>query len=58
MNETDTRTELIDYSLKEACLGVVASSRVFREVITLGRLQGGRQRSSNVFIRSRAGLHD
>lgn len=45
MNEADTRAELIDPALKEAGWGVVAGSRVRREVITLGRLQGGGQRT-------------
>ena len=45
MNEAETRAELIDPALKEAGWGVVAGSRVRREVITLGRLQGAGQRS-------------
>ncbi|CAM3318802.1 EcoAI/FtnUII family type I restriction enzme subunit R [Halomonas lysinitropha] len=44
MNEADTRAELIDPALKEAGWGVVAGSRVRREMITLGRLQGAGQR--------------
>jgi type I restriction enzyme, R subunit len=45
MNEAETRAELIDPALKEAGWGIVAGSRVGREVITLGRLQGAGQRS-------------
>lgn len=45
MNEAETRAELIDPALKGAGWGVVADSRVRREVITLGRLQGAGQRS-------------
>lgn len=45
MNEAETRAELIDPALKAAGWGVVDGSRVRREVITLGRLQGGGQRA-------------
>ena len=45
MNEAETRAELIDPALNAAGWGVVESSRVRREVITLGRLQGGGKRS-------------
>ncbi len=45
MNEAETRAELIDPALKAAGWGVVEGSRVRREVITLGRLQGAGQRS-------------
>ena len=45
MNEADTRAELIDPALTKAGWGVVAGSRVRREVITLGRLQGGGKRA-------------
>ena len=45
MNEAETRAELIDPALKEAGWGVVDGSRVRREVITLGRLQGAGQRA-------------
>ncbi len=45
LNEADTRAELIDPALKEAGWGVVEASRVRREVITLGRLQGGGKRA-------------
>ena len=40
MNESETRAELIDPAIKSAGWGVVDASRVKREVITLGRLQG------------------
>lgn len=46
MNEAETRAELIDPALKGAGWGVVEGSRVRREVITLGRLQGAGQRSN------------
>ena len=46
MNEAETRAELIDPALKEAGWGVVDGSRVRREVITLGRLQGAGKRAS------------
>ena len=45
MNEAETRAELIDPALTQAGWGVVAGSRVRREVITLGRLQGGGKRA-------------
>jgi type I restriction enzyme, R subunit len=41
VNEAETRAELIDPALKAAGWGVVEASRVRREHITLGRLQGG-----------------
>ena len=44
MNEAETRAELIDPALKEAGWGVIEGSRVRREVITLGRLQGAGKR--------------
>lgn len=44
-NEADTRAELIDPLLQEAGWGVAENSRVRREVITLGRLQGAGQRA-------------
>jgi type I restriction enzyme R subunit len=46
MNEAETRTELIDPALKEAGWGVVAGSRVRREVIGPGRLIGGGRRGT------------
>ena len=45
MNEAETRAELIDPALKAAGWGVVDGSRVRREVITLGRLQGAGTRA-------------
>jgi type I restriction enzyme R subunit len=45
LNEAETRAELIDPALKDAGWGVVDASRVRREVITLGRLQGGGKRA-------------
>ncbi len=45
MNEAETRAELIDPALKAAGWGRVEGSRVGREVITLGRLQGAGKRS-------------
>ncbi|HSP01391.1 MAG TPA: DEAD/DEAH box helicase family protein, partial [Thioalkalivibrio sp.] len=45
MNEAETRAELIDPALKEAGGGVMEASRVRREVITLGRLQGAGKRA-------------
>lgn len=45
MNEAETRAELIDPALKAAGWGVVEGSRVAREVITPGRIQGGGRRA-------------
>ena len=45
MNESETRAELIDPALKAAGWGKVEHSRVRREVIAPGRLQGAGQRS-------------
>lgn len=45
MNEAETRAELIDPALKKSGWGVVDGSRVRREVITLGRLQGAGKRA-------------
>jgi type I restriction enzyme R subunit len=45
VNEAETRAELIDPALKAAGWGVVEASRVRREVITLGRLQGAGMRA-------------
>src|ERR1700733_5899436 len=46
MNEAETRAELIDPALKAAGWGVDEASRVRREVITLGRLQGAGVRAA------------
>ena len=46
MNEAETRAESIDPALKAAGWGVVEASRVRREVITLGRLQGAGVRAA------------
>ncbi|MFP4167148.1 MAG: EcoAI/FtnUII family type I restriction enzme subunit R [Opitutales bacterium] len=46
MNEAETRAELIDPALREAGWGVVEGSRVRREVITLGRIEGAAQGAS------------
>ena len=46
MNEAETRAELIDPALAAAGWGVVDESRVRREVITLGRLQGAGKRAA------------
>ena len=46
MNEAETRAELIDPALKASGWGVVEGSRVRRELITLGRLQGAGRRAS------------
>ena len=43
--ESDTRSELIDPAVKQAGWGVEEHSRVRREVITLGRLQGAGKRA-------------
>lgn len=45
MNEAETRAELIDPTIKAAGWGVVENSRVRREEITLGRLQGAGRRA-------------
>ena len=45
MNEAETRAELIDPAIKQAGWGVIAQSRVGREIITLGRLQGAGKRA-------------
>lgn len=44
MNEAETRAELIDPALRNAGWGVVQDSRVRREEITLGRLEGNGRR--------------
>jgi len=46
LNEAETRAEFIDPALKAAGWGVVEASRVRREVITLGRLQGAGKRAT------------
>lgn len=46
LNESETRAELIDPALKAAGWGVAEGSRVRREVITLGRLQGAGKRGT------------
>ncbi len=46
MNEAETRAELIDPLLKQVGWGVDAQSRMRREEITLGRLQGAGKRAS------------
>src|ERR1700730_9747084 len=46
MNEAETRAELIAPALRLAGWGVVEASRVRREVITLGRLQGAGKRAA------------
>ncbi|MBV8096932.1 MAG: hypothetical protein JO110_27555 [Acetobacteraceae bacterium] len=46
MNEAETRAELIDPALKAAGWGLVEASRVRREEITLGRLQGAGKRAA------------
>lgn len=48
MNEAETRAELIDPALREAGWGVVEGSRVRREVIAPGRLQGGGRRAKQL----------
>ncbi len=44
-NEAETRADLIDPAIKDAGWGVVEGSRVRRELISLGRLQGGGTRA-------------
>ena len=44
MNEAETRAELIDPALKAAGWGVVEGSRIRREVIAPGRIEGGGRR--------------
>lgn len=45
MNEAETRAELIDPALKAAGWGVIDGSRVAREAITPGRIQGQGRRA-------------
>lgn len=47
MNEAETRAELIDPALKAAGWGVVEGSRIRREVIAPGRLEGGGKRGKS-----------
>lgn len=49
MNEAETRAELIDPALRTAGWGVVDRSRVRREMIAPGRLQGAGQRAKPTF---------
>ncbi len=44
-NEAETRAELIDPALRDAGWGVVDGSRIRREVISIGRLQGAGTRA-------------
>lgn len=44
MNEAETRAELIDPALREAGWGIVADSRVRRETICPGRIEGAGRR--------------
>jgi len=45
LNESETRAELIDPALRQAGWGVVEGSRIRRELIAPGRLQGNGKRS-------------
>ncbi len=47
MNEAETRAELIDPVLRDAGWGVVADSRVRRETICPGRIEGAGRRGKN-----------
>jgi type I restriction enzyme R subunit len=47
LNEAETRAELIDPALKNAGWGVMDASRIPREVIAPGRLQGGGRRGQS-----------
>jgi type I restriction enzyme R subunit len=47
VNEAETRAELIDPALAKAGWGVVADSRVRREIISLGRIEGAGRRGKN-----------
>jgi type I restriction enzyme R subunit len=44
VNEAETRAELIDPALREAGWGVVADSRIRRETICPGRIEGAGRR--------------
>lgn len=46
MNEVETRAEPIDPALREAGWGVVTDSRVRRETICPGRIEGAGRRGS------------
>ena len=47
MNETETRAELIDPAIRAAGWGIIADSRIRREVIAPGRLIGNGRREPN-----------
>ncbi len=47
MNEAETRAELIDPALKTAGWGIIADSRIRREVIAPGRLIGSSKRAQS-----------
>jgi type I restriction enzyme, R subunit len=49
MNETETRAELIDPALRTAGWGIIADSRIRREVIAPGRLIGNGRREPNEY---------
>ena len=49
MNETETRAELIDPALRAAGWGIIADSRIRREVIAPGRLIGNGRREPNEY---------
>jgi type I restriction enzyme, R subunit len=49
MNETETRAELIDPALRSAGWGIIADSRIRREVIAPGRLIGNGRREPNEY---------
>jgi type I restriction enzyme, R subunit len=48
VNEAETRAELIDPELRSAGWGVVADSRVRRETICPGRIEGAGRRGKLV----------
>ena len=49
MNETETRAELIDPALRSAGWGIIAESRIRREVIAPGRLIGNGKRAPHEY---------
>jgi type I restriction enzyme, R subunit len=49
MNEAETRAELIDPALRTAGWGIIADSRIRREVIAPGRLIGNGRREPNEY---------